>query len=121
MKLNLFENRNYADEHVDIYFQQMRPVIRQLINVANSDHPVLAGRVADEEMDDGEEILLDPTEIYYLDSVDRKLFAYTQQGVYRLMGTLSACEEMLWNYGFVRVSKSNLINIYKIRLLKPDL
>ena len=37
------------------------------------------------------------------------------------METLSACEEMLWNYGFVRVSKSNLINIYKIRQLKPDL
>lgn len=37
------------------------------------------------------------------------------------MNTLASCEEMLWNYGFVRVSKSNLINIYKIRQLKPDL
>ena len=37
------------------------------------------------------------------------------------MNTLASCEEMLWNYGFVRVSKSNLINIYKIKQLKPDL
>ena len=49
------------------------------------------------------------------------MFAYTENGVYRLMNTLSTCEEMLWNYGFVRVSKSNLINIYKIKQLKPDL
>ena len=37
------------------------------------------------------------------------------------MDTLASCEEMLWNYGFVRVSQSNLINIYKITQLKPDL
>ena len=37
------------------------------------------------------------------------------------MNTLAACEEMLWNYGFVRVSKSDLINIYRIQQLKPDL
>jgi len=30
-------------------------------------------------------------------------------------------EEQLSNYGFVRVSKSNLVNIYKIKQLKPDI
>ena len=121
MKLNLYEDKNNLDEHVDIYFANMRPVIRQLIDTVNADRPKLSGRPADEDLDDGEEILLDPREIYYLDHIDRKLFAYTKNGVYRLMNTLAACEEMLWNYGFVRVSKSNLINIYKIKQLRPDL
>ena len=44
-----------------------------------------------------------------------------KDGVYRVMNTLASCEEMLWNYGFVRVSKSNLVNIYKIKGLKPDI
>ena len=66
-------------------------------------------------------MLLDPKEVYYLDHIDRKLFAYTKDGVFRLMDTLSSCEETLWNYGFVRVSKSNLINVYKIKQLKPDM
>ncbi|MCR5101359.1 MAG: LytTR family transcriptional regulator DNA-binding domain-containing protein [Butyrivibrio sp.] len=121
MKLNLYEDKNNIDEHVDIYFSNMRPVIRRIVDTVNSDRPVLSGRPADEDLDDGEEIILSPEEIYYLDYVDRKLFAYTQNGVYRLMNTLSSCEEMLWNYGFIRVSKSNLINIYKIKLLKPDM
>lgn len=121
MKLNLFEDRNNADEHVDIYYTNMRPAIKQIIDIANSDRPSLKGRPADEDLDDGMDIILDPDEIYYLDHIDRKLFAYTKSGVYRLMNTLASCEEMLWNYGFVRVSKSNLINIYKIRQLKPDL
>ncbi len=121
MKLNLYEDRNNADEHVDIYYTNMRPAIKQIIDIANSDRPSLKGRPADEDIDDGIDIILDPDEIYYLDHIDRKLFAYTKNGVYRLMNTLASCEEMLWNYGFVRVSKSNLINIYKIRQLKPDL
>lgn len=121
MKLNLYENKNDMNEHVDVYYSTMRPVIRQLIDTVNSERPSLSGRPADEDLDDGDEVLLDPRNIYYLDHVERKLFAYTKDGVYRVMNTLAACEEMLWNYGFVRVSKSNLVNIYKIVQLKPDL
>jgi len=109
------------NEHVDVYYANMRPVIRQLIDTVNKDRPTLSGRPADEDLDDGEEMILDPAEIYYLDHIERKLFAYTKDGVFRIMNTLASCEEMLWTYGFVRVSKSNLINIYKIRQLKPDL
>ena len=121
MKLNLYEDNKLAEERVDVYYSKMRPAIRQIIDSVNSERPALAGRPADEDLDDGEEIILDPKEIYYLDHIDRKLFAYTGTGVYRLMTTLAACEEQLWNYGFVRVSKSNLVNIYKIKQLKPDL
>lgn len=121
MKLNLTEDMNLKEEHVDVYFSNMRPVIRQIIDAVNSERPTLEGRPADEDLDDGEGIILDPKEIYYLDYMERKLFAYTKNGVYRIMNTLSSCEEMLWNYGFIRVSKSNIVNIYKIRQLKPDL
>jgi len=121
MKLNLYEDKNISDEHVDVYYSNMRPVIKQIIDTVNSERPSFSGRPADEDLDDWEETILDPDDIYYFDFVDRKLFAYTKNGVFRLMNTLSACEEMLWNYGFVRVSKSNLINIYKIKHLKPDL
>ncbi|MBR3057200.1 MAG: LytTR family transcriptional regulator DNA-binding domain-containing protein [Clostridiales bacterium] len=121
MKLNLYEDKKNINEHVDVYYANMRPVIRQIIDSVNKDRPVLQGRPADEDLDDGEELILDPSEIYYLDHIERKLFAYTKDGVFRVMNTLASCEEMLWTYGFVRVSKSNLINIYKIRQLKPDL
>ena len=97
MKLNLYEDKNNTDERVDVYYSNMRPVIRQLIDTVNSDRPKLKGRPADEDLDDGDQMLLDPKQIYYLDHVERKLFAYTRDGVYRI------------------------INIYKITQLKPDL
>ncbi len=121
MKINLFEDKKITEEYLDIHFTEMRPMIRQLIDTVKSERPVISGRPADEDLDDGEEIILDPEEIYYFDHVERKLYAYTESGVYRLMTTLSSVEEQLSNYGFVRVSKSNLVNIYKIKQLKPDI
>ena len=91
MKLNLYEDKNNVSERVDIYYANMRPVIKQLIDTVNSERPSLQGRPADEDMDDGEAIILDPKDIYYLDHIDRKLFAYTRNGVFRLMNTLSSC------------------------------
>ena len=81
MKLNLYEDKNIKEEKVDIHFANMRPVIKQLIDTVKSERPTLSGRPADEEIDDGEEIILDAKEIYYLDHVDRKLFAYTKDGL----------------------------------------
>ena len=107
-----------ADQpNVTITFAEEDP---KLIDTVKSDRPSLSGRPADDDLDDGEEVILDPKDIDYLDHIERKLFAYTKDGVFRIMETLSACEEILWNYGFVRVSKSNLINIYRIKRLKPD-
>ena len=90
MRLNLYEDKKNTDERVDIYYTNMRPVIKQLIDTVNSERPSLKGRPADEDEDDGEEILLDPKDIYYLDHIDRKLFAYTRNGVFRLMNTLAS-------------------------------
>ena len=78
MKLNLYKENDIQNEHVDVYYSNMRPLIRQLVDTVNSDRPSLPGRPADEDLDDGEEILLDPKDIYYLDHIDRKLFAYTK-------------------------------------------
>ena len=58
MKLNLFEDKNTIDEHVDVYYSNMRPVINQLIDIVNSERPTLSGRPADEDIDDGEEIII---------------------------------------------------------------
>ena len=70
MKLNLYEEKNIQNEHVDVYYSNMRPIIRQIIDKINSERPKLRGRPADEDLNDGEEVLLDPKEIYYLDYIE---------------------------------------------------
>ena len=41
MRLNLYEDKNTAEERVDIYYSSMRPAIKQIIDIANSDRGCL--------------------------------------------------------------------------------
>ena len=59
MRLNLYEDKkiNGSEEHVDLYYSNMRPVIKQIIDAVNSERPSLSGRPADEDIDDGIDII----------------------------------------------------------------
>ena len=60
------------------------------------------------------------SDIYYMESVERKIFLYTKDEIYMTDKKLYELEEMLRNTGIIRISKSCLMNIdmlYSIRQL----
>lgn len=57
--------------------------------------------------------------ILYLESVDRKVFVYTQNETLEIPERLYTLEERLSPLGFCRVSKSMLLNIEKIYSFYP--
>lgn len=79
-----------------------------------NERPVLYGVYEDEKF------LLEIEDIYYFDTVDRRTFAYGKSSVYQLGRTLSMLEQELKPYGFVRINKSILVNIYQIKKIKPE-
>lgn len=115
MKLNLFQTEQTVEPHIDIHYRQITPVIEKVIQLVQKDKPVLYG-VSQRE----EKVLLDINSIYYIDSVEKRVFAYTKEEVYRLSGNLQQLEAELAEYGYVRINKSNLINIYKVDRIKPE-
>lgn len=60
-------------------------------------------------------------EIFYFESVDEKTFVYSQADVYSYDYRLYEIEEKIGKYGFARISKSVIVNIRKIRQIKPQL
>ena len=62
---------------------------------------------------------LNPADIYYIDTVDNKVFMYDESNVYESKQKLYELEEALSVHDFVRVSKSVLINLRKIKSLVP--
>lgn len=70
---------------------------------------------------DGAISKLSPEEIFYFDSVDEKVFAYTYNNVYTCDYKLYEIEEKMGKFGFARISKSVIVNIRKIREIKPQL
>lgn len=64
-------------------------------------------------------VKLDPKEIFYFESVDNKVFAYTDKGVYEVRRKLYEIEDDFTHMDFLRISKSSIVNVAKIAYLRP--
>ncbi len=60
-------------------------------------------------------------DIYYIESVDNKTFAYLQNDVYEIKNKLYELEFIFNGKKFFRCSKSVIINFMKIEFIKPAL
>lgn len=70
---------------------------------------------------DGERILqVDPSEVYYFEAVDNKVFLYTKEKVYETKWKLYELEEQFGYANFIRVSKSVIMNLSKVDSFHPD-
>lgn len=60
-----------------------------------------------------------PKEIYYFESVDNKVFAYTKDEVYEVRKKLYELEQEFGYMDLVRISKSSIVNLAKLAYLRP--
>lgn len=67
---------------------------------------------------DGNVTMLTPREILYADAVDNKVFLYTNDSVYETSETLQLIESKFINFGFLRIAKSQVVNLQHVRNLK---
>jgi len=61
-----------------------------------------------------------PSDIFYFESVDKKTFIYCEKDVYESKQKLYELEDLAIN-DFLRISKSSIINLSKIKTLIPSL
>jgi len=71
-------------------------------------------------MKDGQTFLIDRHDILYFESVDKRCFIYTASDVYETVLKLYEIEEWLADGIFFRSSKSQVVNIKKIKSLCPE-
>ena len=60
-----------------------------------------------------------PKEIFYFEAVDNKVFLYLEKDVYETRQKLYELEERFRGTDFVRVSKSVILNLSKVKSLSP--
>ncbi|MBP3569706.1 MAG: LytTR family transcriptional regulator DNA-binding domain-containing protein [Lachnospiraceae bacterium] len=70
---------------------------------------------------EGDYQFVNAMEVLYFESVDNRVFLYTENKVMEVKQRLYELEEMLSKQDFIRSSKSQIININKIKALKPEL
>ena len=60
-------------------------------------------------------------DVYYIETVDNAVFIYGQENVYEAKQKLYELEGILKDKYFLRVSKSLILNLMKIKAIKPAL
>ncbi|MDP4094751.1 MAG: LytTR family DNA-binding domain-containing protein [Bacillota bacterium] len=111
MKLTLQEEKNHELEVIVVYSEPDNSVKRLIeqIKVFDITLPVY-----------GEDrcYKLNISDIYYIETVDRKVFVYTKHDVYRSDRKLYQLETELAEYGYTKVNKSCLLNIKMLKAIK---
>lgn len=70
---------------------------------------------------DNELYFVDVFDVLYFESVDNRSFLYTENAVMEVKLRLYELETILSDKDFIRISKSQIVNINKIVSLKPEL
>lgn len=105
------ERIHTGENEVVIRCREMTPEMERLLEFLQAPRRLLGVR-------DGECIVVDTAEVLYIESVDGRVFVYTQEDVLQVEYTLSQLEQMLDGINFFRCSKSMILNIDKVSSLR---
>lgn len=70
---------------------------------------------------DNELHFINSFDVFYFESLDNRTFLYTEDDVLEVKQRLYELEVILSDKDFIRISKSQIVNINKIKSLKPEL
>lgn len=101
------------ENYLEIHYNSLNKETQEIITYLESKN-VLIGR------NESKSRLIKPNEIYYCEIVDRKCYAYLKEEVWRLDEGLAELTEKYEMHGFVRISKSMIVNIYKVKQIRAD-
>lgn len=101
------------ENYLEIHYNNLDKETQSIISYLESKN-VLMGR------NETESRLIRPEEIYYMEIVDRKCYAYLKKEVWQLAEGLAELTERYEAHGFVRISKSMAVNIFKVKEIKAD-
>ena len=97
---------NCADENKEV---------NKIVSALNSIYTKIQGR------GENELFQIDVNEILYIESVDRKTFVYSETAVYETEKRIYELEEFLKHCSFFRASKSTIVNLKRVKSLRPEI
>lgn len=115
MKINIIVDPMITENELMITCQEKNTQIEQIVSYVEISNQHIIGK-----KNDVNHILL-PHEIYYFESVDDKVFCYTERETYETKYKLYELESLLPQTIFVRINKSMVLNIKKIKTFKSTL
>lgn len=112
MRLILCERQELENPEVTIAYREMTASVTRVAEFVRSvDQTVLCKK-------ESEEVAVLVSDIFYVESVDKKAFVYCESEVFQSGFKLYELENILMQAGFVRISKSVILNLEKLKGVK---
>ena len=115
MRVEIINNQTTESVNVEIHCKDITDEVKRLKRHIDNFSTGISGT------EDGNTYIVSPNDIFYIESVDKKTFIYTEDKVLSTDKRLYELEEILDNRDFFRCSKSVIININKVVKLKPEI
>ena len=117
MIINIIKNNNIKETKITIECNEDDSIINKIVSSINniSDTQKIICEL------NGETYCLEQNDILYFETVDRKTFGYTSNTIYEVPFKLYEIEDKYSNILFFRISKSIIVNLNRIKCIKPEL
>ena len=113
MKITILDLEPGEQEEVIVKCDKVSDELQKLLN------KIKQGKDKLNVYKNGEIYFLEPDQIFYFESVDQKVFAYSKTDVYEVKSKLYELEAELPIADFMRATKSMILNLNKIKSLTP--
>lgn len=115
MRIIVDENKAYDNVEITIKCPSLTNELQQIISTLRLYNNTLVGQK------EGKSYILNFDKIFYVDTIDRHTFIYTEKDTYESDLKLYRLEELLSETSFLRVNKSSILNIRKVRAVEGTL
>ena len=115
MRVEIINDQKSESVNVEIHCKDITNEVKRLKRHIDNFETGISGS------EDGNTYIVSPNDIFYIESVDKKTFIYTDDKVLSTDKRLYELEEILDNRDYFRCSKSVIININKVVKLKPEI
>lgn len=109
MKIKVFEKPENKEIEVAITCKTKNEQVVQIENALMYLNKSITGKL------DGKTYQLPPSKIYYFESIDNRVYAYTKTDVFEVALKLYQLEEVLSNTPYIRINKNTILNTRKIK------
>ena len=115
MLIKILKIARSEPEELEIRCHEETEEVKDIVTFVKSRQGKLTG------IFEGQKYEIPVADVYYVEAVDNAVFIYGQEKVYEAKQKLYELEGILREKYFLRVSKSLILNLMKIKAIKPAL
>ena len=115
MEVKVLKVLRNEPEEVEIRCHEMTEEVREIVTFVKSRQGQLTGIM------EGKHYEIPVMDVFYIEAVDNTVFIYGPKRVYETKQKLYELEEILREKHFLRISKSLIVNLMKVKAIRPAL